>query len=411
MKRSLVLILSVLFLMSVVSPAFGAVKVDVGGKPFQPLVSPTIDKGVLLSPLSLVTKTLGADIVVSGKQITVTENVYSLKMTLGSTQATFNGNAVTLPQAPKMVNGVIMVPFKAVYELFGAKLTYQPKTQTVSLNYEEKRNDMTAVQIMVYSNEKQKAINTYKMACTMDMVMNTTNGKIKVGPVSTKATVDASIQQSPLAMYMKEILNMSGLPTQKNGPITAEVVFNDKGMFMNMPEVGWLKMPFEGAELNKMMQESMKKDSAASTNELIKSGAVIAFDNDQNKDGQDYWVVEVTMGPDVINDQIKKSMDMMPSLKKDPNYAQAVKNTKMDMTYKVFINKQTMLIDFMTLNMTMSSNTTVKGKGTISYSIVMKADYKIYDYNAQVTMPEIKNAKNFEDYLADTIANSMKANQ
>ncbi|MGE5417581.1 MAG: stalk domain-containing protein [Acidobacteriota bacterium] len=407
MKKSLVILLSVLFLLSVVSPAFGAVKVEVGGKPYQPVVSPAFDKGVLFSPLTLIAKTLGADVSVTGKDITVTENVYALKMTLGSTQATFNNNAVTLPQAPKMVNGVIMVPFRAVYELFGAKLSYQPKTQVVSLNYSETRNDMTALQMLSESGNKQKEKKSYKMSCNMDMIMNMSDGKTKMGPLTTKATVDASIQLNPLAMYMKEIVNMVGLPTASKGPVTVEVVFNDKGMFMNMPEVGWLKMPFEGAELNKMIQESMEKDAATSTDEMIKSGAIISYDNDQVKDGKDYWVIDVTMGPGAMQEQMNKAMDMMPSLKKDPNFVRA-QNAKMDLTYKMWINKQSTMIDYMTLNMVMSSSTVIKGKGTMFYNIVMKADYKIFDYDVPVTVPEIKDAKSFEDFLAESMTKAPK---
>lgn len=96
-------------------------------------VQPPFQKnGVTFIPLAVVTKGIGVQLqLTDNKKITLTHSAsLKLVMTTGSKTASLNGVQKTLPAAPVAVNGVMMVPLRAL-ELLGAKITYTASTKEI----------------------------------------------------------------------------------------------------------------------------------------------------------------------------------------------------------------------------------------------------------------------------------------
>ena len=58
----------------------------------------------------------------------------TLRLTAGSRTAYAGNKRITLPLAPRITHGALMVPFRATAEALGCKVTYHPKTGTIYLN-------------------------------------------------------------------------------------------------------------------------------------------------------------------------------------------------------------------------------------------------------------------------------------
>jgi hypothetical protein len=76
-------------------------------------------------------------------------------------------------------------------------------------------------------------------------------------------TVEAWAQMDPMVMYMKQDMTVAvpGAPVPwSSGRTIAEMVMNRDGIFMTMPEIGWVKMDLEGLDMDALMEQSMAQD-------------------------------------------------------------------------------------------------------------------------------------------------------
>lgn len=84
---------------------------------------PVKENGTTLVPLSVITKAFGAKLKLeNNKVITLTYNSTVVVLTIGSDKVTVNGTVSKLAAAPKIVNGVTMVPVRVIAQAFGASV-------------------------------------------------------------------------------------------------------------------------------------------------------------------------------------------------------------------------------------------------------------------------------------------------
>ncbi len=96
---------------------------------------PVIDNGRTLVPLRAIFEKIGAEVSWDGETSTVTavKDDTEIKLTLNSTTAYKNGEAITLDVPAKSVNGRTLVPVRFIADCFGVDVTWLPEYQRVVL--------------------------------------------------------------------------------------------------------------------------------------------------------------------------------------------------------------------------------------------------------------------------------------
>ncbi|GFN21775.1 stalk domain-containing protein [Thermanaeromonas sp. C210] len=128
------------------APAAGATQVIltigsrtafVNGTPVELPVAPFQDaaSGTAMVPFRFVGESLGAAVSYDGRSQEVNYALGSRKVVLkpGSLQADINGVMETLPSAPRLVNGITMVPLRVVSQGLGAEVSWHAAARAITI--------------------------------------------------------------------------------------------------------------------------------------------------------------------------------------------------------------------------------------------------------------------------------------
>jgi hypothetical protein len=140
MKKNFVLLLILLIQLVYVLPAFADVKaspptVTVDGDKLDFSVAPIIEDGTTLVQFRPIFEKLGLKIEWDGtnKRITGTKEGLKIELKFGSITALLNGKEITLQKAPRLVNGITVIPLRFVGEASGKIVNWDASTQSVSI--------------------------------------------------------------------------------------------------------------------------------------------------------------------------------------------------------------------------------------------------------------------------------------
>jgi len=100
-------------------------------------VKPKMVRGSVLVPIRFVSDKLGGQLTVNGKNITIVKGNRTLKLTMNSKAASFNGTAVTLAQPAMVENGRTLVPLRAVSEGLGTAVEWDGVNKFVWIGSKE----------------------------------------------------------------------------------------------------------------------------------------------------------------------------------------------------------------------------------------------------------------------------------
>lgn len=415
LKRKFCIILSFILVLILATPAFGSVALDVNGMAYKPSSEIYLENGVTLVPLDVISDFLGCEAAV-GEDIRLTENDNSLKMAVGNTTAILNGTARTMPVAPRMIEGQVYVPLRFVLESLGAQVGWNGETRQVSVTYSETRNGMTAEEIMAKSSAAMTEANQSKMLVDLQ-------SKIKLNAdlpgaeamnmsMDMKGTIEAWMQLEPVVMYMKQNMNIDvpNLPVPAPQAMQTEMVLNQGGMFMTMPDIGWVKMDFDGLDLDELMQQSMTQDPAATMQQMRDMGMIVALAQDKEKDGKKYWVLKAAMAGNILDSKyFQQITQQVPTLPEGMDLEQLLKNLDVDLAYDVWIDQETFYTDYMNLsgdikfamNLPATEETPA---GPMEMAMTIQAFYTMSDYGQEFTIPDVTSARDFEEVLAEQAA-------
>ncbi|MFS0725922.1 copper amine oxidase N-terminal domain-containing protein [Paenibacillus sp. 1P07SE] len=148
MKKWIATVLAVTFLAAGVSAAKveAATKIVRSDMPIEVLydarkivfdVKPKMVSGSVLVPIRFVSDKLGGQLAVNGKEITIVKGDRTLKLTMNSRSASFNGKAVTLAQPAMVENGRTLVPLRAVSEGLGTAVEWDGVNQFVWIGHKD----------------------------------------------------------------------------------------------------------------------------------------------------------------------------------------------------------------------------------------------------------------------------------
>lgn len=406
MKRKIcIAAMTMLVVLLMAVPAWASVGFDINGRNYIPSSSPVVKDGITCASAQMLSETLGAQLTTEGDNITLTENQNILKMKVGSTTALFNGAEKVMPRAPEISGNDILLPIRFIYECFGAKVNWNYEKQKIDVTYNETRNGMLPEEMLTKASQIMQKSNTYKMSGDINYNIQTKSkpvtGETKAESLKMDGHIDGSVKYDPMLIYMTENMKLTSAQAGQNTiDVNIEMLFNNDNMYMKMPQQGWVKMSLPSMDMGKMMEQSMAQDPIDSIAQMQKLGMSIAFANDGERDGKKYWVVEVTMGGDALNQYLQQFMAQIPGISGDTK--DLYKNLKMDMSYRTWINQETMNTDYMDLDAkyTMGMDVT-KGSdpGHMDIATDMTAAYKLYDFGVLFSVPDVSNAK---DYSAIT---------
>jgi|SRR5579863_6931782 len=130
-------IAALLALVAVAAPVVGSsqsVTVIVDGQTMSFDQPPIVQGGRVFVPMRSIFERLGATVVYANGQINATGRGRSISLTIGSTQATVNGQPTTLDEAPFVVGSRTLVPLRFIAESLGAIVNWNDSTSTVTIN-------------------------------------------------------------------------------------------------------------------------------------------------------------------------------------------------------------------------------------------------------------------------------------
>ncbi len=419
MRKYLVIPLTLLFMVIIASPAWAGVNLNINGKLYEPTNPLQLEQGTTMGPLYVVGRVLGAEVSTSGQIITIKEAANTLVLTVNSTSAAFNGKSVTLPRAPEMVNGEIMVPLRFIYESFGAKVDWQGQNKTVAVKYSEQRQGLSVEEMLAKSSAAMEKYNTYKMKINMSMQTEVAESP-KPGE-KQKLDMDSQMllatQLKPVLMYGKTSVAAS-LPqraTAPAGPAESEMLINEKGMYMTMPGQGWVKFDLPGIDMKSLMEQSGSQDPMSSLKQMKDFGVVMSYGDDREKNGKPYWIINVTMGADSLNKVFGDTMKKLPVQGKTETkdvtegisnvMTDMFKNLQADVVYNVWIDQSNYQAAFMDLDARMKMKMQIPAQeqnakaSSVEMDMKEKASYEIYDLGQPFTVPDVSTAISMKEYM------------
>jgi hypothetical protein len=416
MKKRLVLMFTLFFILVMAFPALAEVQLNVNGKDYNPGVSLPIEDGRTLVPANIAARTIGAEYTVQDKQIEFNKNGNILQMTEGSLVALYNGEKCNMPVAPQSKEGEILVPLRFVCESFSAQVVWQAEPRTVAIQYQEKRNGMTPDEMLGKSSQVLSDANSYRMNMDTKMAIEvkTPGEENETANMDTSSSANCAYQAKPLVMYIKQQVSGSDSGSgEKIENIETEMLMDETGVYMTMPETGWVKMDLPGLDLKTLIEQSGSQDIMSSINKMKESGVLLNYGNDAEKDGQKYWVLNITMSPDSFQNYLQAMMKDLPAMfnAESTTEQQSVlndlfNNMKMDMFYRMWIDQNTYLPRFMDVNtkidLTMKIN-----DGEKTSEAFMKcnqdATCEMYDFGISFTVPDVSSAISMTEYMEKQI--------
>lgn len=422
MRQKLIALCTIFLLLLVVNPAWADINLNINGNSYAPATAPQLDNGTTMVPLYVLGRVLGAETNVADKVITIKKGSQTLNLLLNDTKADLNGESSIVPQAPTLVNDDVMVPLRFICETFGATVGWDQISQTATVQFAEQRQGMSVEDLMLKSSEAILEYNTYKtkMNIGMDMEMLNPANQEESLALTMNMDMDMAMQQEPLLMYGKITMDSPAIPEDPDSA-TTEILINEDGMFMTMPgEEGWFTMSIPGMDMAELIKQSNNNDPVASLQMMQECGAIMSFGDDQQKDGQSYWVINVTLGADNFNKLFESVMGQMPAvpgLEDGQDLEQALtdmmqamfQNMKADIVCQVWVEQASLLPIFMDLDARIDLDmpaTTVGEEVTepITMHMVETASYEIYDLGEPIAVPDVSEAQDLNEYLNQQMA-------
>ncbi|MGI6711752.1 MAG: stalk domain-containing protein [Bacillota bacterium] len=408
MKKRLLLLLALLLILVWAVPVSAAGQLSFNGRTYDTAAELNIQEGITSVPIDVLVRTLGCSLSVEGDNITLQENDSTLKMTIGSTTAFFNGQEKKMPKAPQRINSRIHVPMRFIYECFGATVTWKDTQRKILVLYAETRKGMTAEELLTQSSKKMQEANRYKMTMDSDADIDMIYQEQGKSPENVKMQMVSSsecwIQIDPMLMYMKQNMDIK-VPEgaeANNEPqnVQMEMLFQDNKMYMTLPEIGWVKMDLSGINIEELMKQSNSQDPATVMEQMKEMGMAVSLGNDREKNGQKYWVINVTMGSDVLNSDYFKQLTQNLKIPEAAETQKMFENMNLDIVYSAWINPQTFYTDFIDFESKMVikdiKNPDTKKPGPVTMEMDMTSTYTISDYGSTFQVPDVSKAVDYQ---------------
>jgi hypothetical protein len=378
-----------------------------------------VDSGVAMISVEDFARIAGADVNYSEPdKLVIGEDGKTLSLTVGKSTALLEDKNVTLPCAPVKTGGVVMIPLRFVAVAFGYDVQWDGKQWLVSLTRKEIRDNMTPEDLLVKSSQACQEFNTYAMEGSIDYDMNFSQAGAdeEKMPAKFSSQIYSQYQNKPFAVYMKQTINIDNKELMP-GDTVIETYMTPEKMYMKLPQQEWTvqAMPFP-AEFWKQQQD-IQSDPIKAVAQMKEFGMLFNFANDENINGNDYYVINATMDMEKFMQGYQKIVSQivqnLPAEGQEVGSVQEMQdlmqkmleNMVIDSYYTTYINKDTLVSDIVKFNMKINIIMDLPGVEesggeqeksslhNINISINTLGDFYIKDCGKPFAAPDISKAK------------------
>lgn len=374
-KRIITLILTLVFtfgLMTVASAA-NPVKLQFNGKNLTSEVPPVIQSGKTLVPVRVISETLGADVNwdPQTRTVTIVKNNDTIILVIDSKDVKKNGIALNKQEVPaRIMNGKTMVPVRFVSEALGAQIGWDGATKTVKINFLEKKNGMTAGELLEKSTVAMAAYDTYKFTANGDMKLVVP----KTPAMNMNLTMEGAFRK-PAEMYFKETVEAK-IPNAPQQKTTVEMYTYDGKFYQKIDDSEW--QPLDITLPADMMAQLQNQDPAAAIEQMKKFGLIVTYGNEVKIDGKDYYALYVRI------DEANFKKYLQESLAQLETPGELFNGMKFELSYRGYVNKDTLILEKINYDGVLSM--TAEGE---TLKMFIDLDMAMFDFNAPVTMPDV----------------------
>ena len=357
MKRKAVAMLVTLSLVVLLAfPAYAAqdLRLQVNGGSFDVAEMCIIDDYSMISVDKFAYLT-GTDLTwLDGDNFVLNGNYRTLPFTVGAAVATDGVGTVDLPVAPVRLDGVVYIPLRAVSDAMGFTVDWDGASRLVSLNRDEVRDGMTALDLLIKSNEVQDGINNWGINGNFQIKVNAMLGEealVEEGFDST-AAISGEIQIEPFLANIKQTVTGMGAPA----PMVVETYIVENKIYTRVDGAEWLYM--ESPMLEELLNSSMGAmgDPMHMTAFMKDMHKMVVFGNDTVVDGNNYYVVNAFLNPEALAstiDEMVKQLAIGITELNEPEMEAALsllQNMQMECRYTALINKDTFISDIINID-------------------------------------------------------------
>lgn len=367
-------------------------------------------EGTIMVPVDGLVEIMGASVErISNTQIKIVENDLSLLLTVGKKAAISGDKKIALPQAPVIIQGNnVNIPLRSVADFFGFKIKWDGKNKVISLERNETRDGLTALDILVKSNNATQNVKTYTMDGNMDIDVEVSGGDAdaSAGPVSMSSKITGQINNDPMQIYMKQTVTAKGDAQQVIPETVTETYMTQEKMYMKTGDAEWmiLDLPFS-PEFWEQQQE-IQNDPLKAAAQLQEFGVGFNLGNDVTVEGKEYYVINATMD---LSKAMEKYQEIIQQAVQGivgsdtENLPQLIENilanSKLDYRYSVLINKETFISDFIKADADLQLSMDIPVEGvtqTMSINEKIIGEFKVFDFDKPFAAPDVSKAQPME---------------
>ena len=343
---AVLVILSLTVLLAFPAYASDDLRLQVNGGSFDVEEMMIVDDYSMISVDKFVYLT-GADLSwLDGENFVIDGNFRTIPFTVGDPVATDAIGTIDLPVAPVRIDGVVYIPLRAVSEAMGFAVDWDGASRQVSLERDEVRDGMTALDLLVKSNLAQQDINTMGIDGNLDIKVNAMMGDESMvdDGFSMSMAITGEMQVEPLQVSIKQ--SISGAES-----MVVETYMVSDGIYTRVNGAEWIYM--ESPMVDELLESSMgiMSDPSNMTAYMKDMHKMVVYGNDQWVDGSWYYVVNAFMDADAlastIEDMVRQVAIGITDLN-DPEMESVLtlmRNMQLDCRYTAWINKETFFSD------------------------------------------------------------------
>lgn len=408
--------------------------------------------------IALLIMLLAAPAAFAGEQVKLIFNGKEYQADITLKDGTTYASAAALKKIPGLeVGNEPIVPIRKLFESQGGVVSWDNDNNQVIVSWREKAGDFTADELVIKYSENLKEANTYKMkgSCQIEYALEGIQDLIEIPDMpKMEAVIEGIFQYEPMAMYMKQIMNvpLDELEGLKLSPeeleaaglgeeMVTEIVWQDNAIYQKNPGFDqWIVQDLAEVEGMTDINDLMQITPQQSMEMMHNAGVINVFGEDVEKDGKKYYTIKNYIDADSFKKLTEETLnnfdiaafieavgaqsDMDAQEAEDFNemfekvFEIILNNINAEYYIDTLIDKETLLPDYINFDLNMQidlkplietiaameeANETEELSQILERPIIlelkMKGDYQLYDYGADLELPDLSNAISQEEYI------------
>ncbi len=347
------------------------VNLSFNGQPLDSDVSPIIFSGRTLVPVRVISESLGADVAwdPSEKKVTLTKNADVVTLTVDRKEVYRNGARLPDLDVPaRIAGGRTMVPVRFIGEALGAMVQWDEATRTVALTFTEKRDGLSPEQLLAKSDQAMHDLRAFRYRGTL------TYGEASGSGQGAGYSFEGARRQSGDRVETYLIQR----PEEAGSGVGSKIENFLRGntWFTRVDGGAWQSLG-QAASAGQVIDS---QDPKRSLEILSHYSAFVTHANQVRMAGKDHYVLFSRVDPD----KYKRSLIQIFGAGNDSVQA-LIGQAQLEMSKRIFIEKDT----FRVIRVITNARATLDGGAGFSLSQVIELTLEVYDFNAEVVMPEI----------------------